>query len=110
MHHKTAGLCVNLKQNFLLLLLVAVLCSMAQPVATGLRVRQTGSVLNLSFPVLKNRSSLKITDLQGNLVKGMLVDENSTSAVVQLQQYRKGVHIITLQNRAQQFSAQVSLY
>lgn len=101
---------MKLKQNFLLLLLLPVLCSVAQPVTTGLRAKQSGSVLTLTFPVLKNRSSLKITDLQGNLVKGMLVDENSTSAVVPLQQYRKGVHIITLQNRVQQFSAQVHLY
>ncbi len=110
MHQKTAGLGLKLKQNFLLLLLLPVLCSVAQPVATGLRVKQSGSVLTLTFPVLKNRSSLKITDLQGNLVKGMLVDENSTSAVVPLQQYRQGVHIVTLQNRVQQFSVQVRLY
>jgi hypothetical protein len=110
MHQKTAGRYVKSKQNFLLLLLLPVLCSVAQPVADGLRVKQSGSVLTLTFPLLKNRSALKVTDLQGNLVRGMLVDENSTSAVVQLQQYRKGVHIITLQNREQQFSAQVSLY
>ena len=101
---------MKLKQFFLILLLVPVLCSVAQPVADGLRVRQSGSVLSLSFPALKNRSSLKITDVQGNLVKGMLLDENTTSARVQLQQYRQGVHIITLQNRVQQFSVQVRLY
>lgn len=110
MHQKTAGRYVKLKQIFLLLLLVPVLYCMAQPVANGLRVKQSGSVLTLTFPVLKNRSALKVTDLQGNLVKGMLVDENSIAATVQLPQYRAGVHIITLQNRVQQFSVQVRLY
>jgi hypothetical protein len=51
-----------------------------------------------------------VTTLEGILVAGRLVDENSCTAEVPLSKYQKGVHVISLQNRVQRFVAQVMLY
>ncbi|MFN4285672.1 MAG: hypothetical protein ACK4E8_06870 [Lacibacter sp.] len=74
-----------------------------------LRVKQSGAVLHLQFPRLQNRSALKLLDFQGNLVKGVLVDEQLTEYRLPLANYRPGLHQVRLENRQQRFTAKIWL-
>jgi hypothetical protein len=89
---------------FLLLLLSS---AVIQPV--GLRVRQSGNQLILSFPPLVNRSAVKVMNLQGHVVKGALIDERAEKFQLPLDSYKKGIHQVTIENRVQRFTAKVLL-
>lgn len=91
-----------------LLLLFLVSAAPPQP-GLSLRVKQSGSVLQLQFPRLLNRSALKVIDFQGNLVQGVLADEQLTEYRLPLGTYRPGLHQVRLENREQQFTANVLL-
>ncbi|HMO32683.1 MAG TPA: hypothetical protein PKE63_06955 [Lacibacter sp.] len=91
------------------LFLFALSSATPPPQNSPLKVRQTGRTLLLSFPPLQNRSALKVIDLQGNLVKGALVDERLTQFALPLEQYKSGLHQVSLENRVQRYSVKVLL-
>ena len=85
------------------------LSSSAQPVPE-LRVRQSGKKILIRFPKLVNRSAVKLIQQNGNLVRGVLIDEGLEQYTIDLDRYQPGVHYIILENRLQRFAAQLILY
>lgn len=74
-----------------------------------LKVWQYGRQLHLHYPALRHRSAVKITDLNGQLIKGILADEQTTALMITLERYNKGIHLVTLENREQVYKAKVLL-
>ena len=95
-----------------LLFLTAFMVSGMQPMQQSegkLKVFQNGRQLQLRFPALLNRSAVKVTDMSGQVIKGALVDEQSTSYALEMDRYSKGMHLVTLENRQQLFRARIML-
>lgn len=75
-----------------------------------LKVKQAGKNLVIYFPKLVNRSAAKLLDQNGNLVKGILIDEGLQQFTLGLDKYKPGLHYLFLENRVQRFSARLMLY
>lgn len=75
-----------------------------------LRVRQSGKKILIRFPKLVNRSAVKLIQQNGNLVKGVLIDEGLEQYTIDLDRYQPGIHYLILENRLQRFTAKLMLY